>query len=201
MHTKDIQKIIGVIFLLITISVTHEVASGQQKNNSTFEQLNIKGAFKVYARGTSYHSGDAESAAGKTSSLIKINDVKKLDLECIAVDNKLIPYGSVIIGRNKSGQEIVGVAVDTGSAVKSRKAAIKLANKLGYSKDSKEAKAPVLDFHSRLDMTHYWDHFIVIPYNGPDFKFGLNTREKLEYLNSVKKQFVDKSPKHLLTSL
>lgn len=198
---KDIQKIIGVIFLLITINAASIAAGDQQKNNSTFEQLNTQKAFKVYARGTSYHSDDSDSAAGKTSSLTKINDVKGRDLECIAVDNSLIPYGSVIIGRDKHGQEIIGVAVDTGSAVKSRKAAKQLAKKLGYPKDSPEAQAPVLDFHSRTDMTHYWDHFIVIPYTGPDFKFSLSKKEKLAYLDEVKKQYVDKTPTRLLASL
>ncbi len=202
MHKLRTQKIIGIVFLLATLMSANILFAGdRQKNLSSLEQLNTQGAFRVYARGTSYHSGDSDSAAGKTSSLTKIDDVKGRDLECIAVDNSLIPYGSVIIGRDKHGQEIIGVAVDTGSAVKSRKAAKQLAKKLGYPKDSPEAKAPVLDFHSRTDMTHYWDHFIVIPYIGPDFKFSLSKKEKLAYLDEVKKQYVDKTPTRLLASL
>lgn len=183
------------------MSANNLFAGDRQKNLSSIEQLNTRNTFKVYARGTSYSDGDSDSAAGKTASLVPIKEIKKRELECVAVDNQLIPYGSVIIGRNKDGQEIVGVAVDTGSAVKSRKASKQLAKKLGYADNSPEAKAPVLDFHSSGDMTHYWDYFIVIPYTGPDFKRELSKAEKLAHLDEVKKQYVDKTPTRLLASL
>lgn len=192
MNKQRIPQRIGIIFLLITICVLTPMgyASGQQKNHSTTID-NLK-SFEVYARGTSYSNCDADSAAGRTSSLIPIDIVKGLGLQCIAVDPKIIPYGSVIIGQNKKGQEIIGVAVDTGGDVKNRKAARVLAIKKGFDRNSPEYKAIVLDFHSISgDITKYWDTFTVIPYRGPDFKLKLNHREKVNHLKMVKSLYND----------
>lgn len=192
MNKQRILKSIGIIFLLITISVETLTGStsGQQKNNSTIEQLNTDETFTVYARGTSYLNCDPDSAAGRTSSLIPIKTVKSLGLQCIAVDPEIIPYGSVIIGRNKNGREIVGVAVDTGGDVKNRKAARMLAIKKGFGKNSPEYKAIVLDFHAHSDITRYWDTFTVIPYQGPDFKFELKSSQRLAHLKAVKEKYL-----------
>lgn len=194
MNKQRIPQRIGIIFLLITICATN-IASGQQKNNSTtIDNLKLDRAFKVYTRNTSYPDSDGGSAA----ALVTIKEVKNRGLQCIAVDKNIFPYGSVIVGQDKQGQRIVGVAVDTGPWVIQRKAAKNLAKKLGYSADSREAKAPVFDFHKNPNL-HYWDYFIVIPYTGPDFKFSLSKKEKLAYLDKVKKQFVE-NPSQLLAS-
>lgn len=184
MNKKRMLKNFGIIFLLITICAK-DIASGQQKNNSILD--NSK-SFEVYARGTSYPpNADPDTRKGKTSSLIPIKTVIGLGLHCIAVNPKIIPYGSVIIGRDKNGREIIGVAVDTGGAVKSREAAKGLARMKGFKKDSPEYNAIVLDFYSsKGDITKYWDNFTVIPYRGPDFKFNLNHSEKVNHLKLVK---------------
>lgn len=190
MNNKRIPQTIGVIFLLITTSVlSRENASDQQKNHST--TIDNKNKVEVLARGTSYNAGDADSAAGKTSSLIPISTVKNLGLQVVAVDPSKIPYGSVIIGKNKDGDKIVGVAVDTGSAVISRKAAKNYALARGYDKDSPEYKALVFDFHSKSgDITKAWDNFTVVMYTGPEFKFDLKKSEKIQYLEDVRKKYL-----------
>lgn len=197
MNKQRIQQIIGIVFLLATLMSANNLFAGdRQKNLSSIEQLNTRGAFKIYTRNTSYPDSENNIAA----ALVAIHEVKSRGLECIAVDNQLIPYGSVIIGRSKQGRDFVGVAVDTGPWVKERKAAIRLAKKLGYADNSPEAKAPVFDFHKNPNL-HYWDYFIVIPYIGPDFKFKLDKAKRLAHLDEIKKQFVDKTPTHLLASL
>lgn len=166
-----------------------QIASGQQKNNP--KTIDNKNKVEVLARGTSYNACDPDSAAGKTSSLIPISTVKKLGLQVVAVDPSKIPYGSIIIGKNKDGERIVGVAVDTGSAVKSRKAAKNYALAKGYDKDSPEYKALVFDFHSKSgDITKAWDNFIVVLYTGPEFKFDLKNSEKIQYLKYVQKTYL-----------
>lgn len=190
MNKQSILQTIGIIFLLITTSAfSREKASGQQKNNST--TIDNKNKIEVLARGTSYNAGDADSAAGKTSSLIPISTVKQLGLQVVAVDPEKIPYGSVIIGKNKSGEKIVGVAVDTGSAVKSRKAAKNYALAKGYGENSPEYKALVFDFHSKGgDITKAWDNFTVVLYTGPEFKFDLKKSEKIQYLHYVRNKYL-----------
>jgi 3D (Asp-Asp-Asp) domain-containing protein len=74
-------------------------------------------------------------------------------LECgqhAAVDPKVIPYGSKLEVQ-KYGREVVVKAVDTGSAVKKRKAAIAMA------KNDQQKKAPVIDlfFEKKSDALHY----------------------------------------------
>lgn len=190
MNNKRILQTIGIFFILITTSVfSREDTSGQSKNNST--TIDNKNKVEILARGTSYNASDPDSAAGKTSSLIPISTVKKLGLQVVAVDPDKIPYGSIIIGKNKSGEKIVGVAVDTGSAVKSRKAARGYALTKGYDKNSPEYKALVFDFHSKSgDITKAWDNFIVVLYTGPEFKFDLKNSEKIEYLKYVRKTYL-----------
>ncbi len=191
MNKQSILKTIGVIFLTITTSVfSTETASDEQKNNpKTID--NKKNKIEVLARGTSYNACDPESAAGKTSSLISISTVKQLGLQVVAVDPNKIPYGSIIIGKNKQGEKIVGVALDTGSAVKSGKAAKNYALAKGYDKNSPEYKALVFDFHSKSgDITKAWDNFIVVLYTGPEFKFDLKNSEKIKYLQYVRNKYL-----------
>jgi 3D (Asp-Asp-Asp) domain-containing protein len=194
MNNKSILQAIGVIFLLITTSViSHGDTSDQQKNHSTTID-NLK-RIEVFARGTAYPpNADPETADGKTASLIPIKKVIDLGLECIAVDPRVIPYGSFIIGKDKDGNTIQGVAVDTGGAVKSRQAAINLAEKKGYDEDSPQAKALVLDFYSdKGEITKAWDTFTVIVYKGPCFKFDLNQSEKLKHIIMMKAVYGEKA--------
>jgi 3D (Asp-Asp-Asp) domain-containing protein len=190
MNNKRIPQTIGIFFILITTSVySKESASGQSKNNST--TIDNKNKVEMLARGTSYNASDLDSATGKTSSLIPISTVKKLGLQVVAVDPSKIPYGSIIIGKNKSGEKIVGVAVDTGSAVKSRKAAKNYALAKGYDKESPEYNALVFDFHSKSgDITKAWDNFTVVFYTGPEFKFDLKNSEKIQYLKYVQQAYL-----------
>lgn len=186
MNNKRILQTIGVIFLTITTCVfSKEKAGDQQKNYPKIDNLK---KIEIFARGTTYSAkADKDTAAGKTASLIKISTVKKLGLQCIAVDKDVIPYGSFIFGYDKNGNYIEGVAVDTGGAVKSRKAAINLAKAKGYSKNSPQAKALVLDFYSNKgEITKNWDTFTVVLYEGPCFKFEMSDSQKVEHVKTMK---------------
>lgn len=104
---------------------------------------------KMLARVTvywAYGSGTDKWSAKKQSST-------GTRLECgqhAAVDPKVIPYGSKLEVQ-KYGKEVVVKAVDTGSAVKKRKAAIAMA------KNEQQRKAPVIDlfFERKSDALHY----------------------------------------------
>lgn len=193
MNKKRILQTIGIFFILITTSVfSRESASGQSKNNSTTID-NLK-SVKIFARGTKYLNDDAESAAGKTASLIPISTVKKLGLQCIAVDPSIIPYGSFIIGKDKYGNDLFGAAVDTGGAVKSCKAAKQYALRKGFGKKSPEYNALVLDLHSSKIITREWDHFTVVIYDGPSFKFKMSQSQRIEHLKMMKKVYMKFQP-------
>ena len=104
---------------------------------------------KMLARVTvywAYGSGTDKWSAKKQSST-------GTRLECgqhAAVDPKVIPYGSKLEVQ-KYGKEVVVKAVDTGSAVKKRKAAIAMA------RNEQQRKAPVIDlfFEKKSDALHY----------------------------------------------
>lgn len=186
MNNKRILQTIGVIFLLITTCVfSNEKAGDQQKNYPKIDNLK---QIEIFARGTTYSANaDKDTAAGKTASLIRISTVRNLGLQCIAVDPNIIPYGSFIYGYDKNGNYMEGVAVDTGGAVKKRVAAIKLAKAKGYSKDSPQAKALVLDFYStKGEITKHWDTFTVVLYEGPCFKFEMSNSQRVQHLKMMK---------------
>ena len=184
MNNKRIPQTIGIIFLLITTSAM-QVASGQQKNNSTTID-NLK-RMEVFARGTAYPpNADPETAADKTSSLIPISTVRKLGLQCIAANHKIFPYGSFVYGFDKYGEYLEGFIVDRGGDVEKRKAAINLAKRKGFASDSPEAKAMVLDFYSTTgEITKPWDTFTVIIYSGPCFKFEMNKSQKIQHMKEM----------------
>jgi 3D (Asp-Asp-Asp) domain-containing protein len=104
---------------------------------------------KILARVTvywAYGSGTDKWSANKQSST-------GTKLECgkhAAVDPKVIPYGSKLEVQ-KNGQDVLVKAVDTGSAVKKRKAAIAMA------KNEQQRKAPVIDlfFERKTDALKY----------------------------------------------
>ena len=193
MNKKSILQNIGVIFLLITISAfLLGNASGQQKNHS--KTIENQKTVEVFARGTSYSPhGDKDTAAGRTASLIPIQTVKQLGLHCIAVDPEIIPYGSFIVGKDKNGKHIEGVAVDTGGAVKTRKAATQYALQKGFDQKSPEYNALVFDFYSNSgDVTESWDTFTVVLYKGPCFKFEMSLSEKIAHIKKMQEEHGDK---------
>jgi 3D (Asp-Asp-Asp) domain-containing protein len=94
----------------------------------------------AYGSGTDHWSAKKQSSTGTR-------------LECgkhAAVDPKVIPYGSKMEVQ-KNGAEVLVKAVDTGSAVKARKAAIAMA------KNEEQKKAPVIDlfFERKSDALNY----------------------------------------------
>ncbi len=180
MDKQHTLKSIGMFFIFITISAavaSAETASGQSKNNSsTIDNKTKKGEeITVYARGTSYQ--DTETSSG-----LSIKTVESIGLVPVAVDPEIIPLGSEIIGQN-----FHGVAVDEGPDVISRKAAKELALKQGYSKNSREYKALVFDFHAKSDITDHWEDFKVIVYKGKSFRYSMSPTEQIAYLKKIKK--------------
>jgi 3D (Asp-Asp-Asp) domain-containing protein len=141
---------------------------------------------EMYVRSTNYHRGEARSDAdtenGKTASLVNIDTAHALGLGVVAVDPKVIPYGSKVVAPDGK----VYIALDTGSAVVSRAAARKLASIQKLSSNSPEAKAPVLDFYSYRQVGEPWDHVKVIPYTGQTPFKKLKHSEKLAYLKQSK---------------
>jgi len=168
MNKQRILKSIGIIFLLITISVTSTVASGQQKNNSTqIDNLKTENAFILYARITAYSGGDKYTNAGQTSTGTPIKEITSRGLKCFAVGFE-IPYLSVITLYDKKGRKQVGVALDTGGDVKSGKAAKDLALMRNLGKNSPEYNAPVIDIYAKCEPANEWTHVTIVPYTGPD---------------------------------
>lgn len=107
------------------------------KNEELMSKTNIKVHKRILARVTVYWAygkgTDAWSAKRQSSTGAR--------LECgqhAAVDPKVIPYGSKL-KLQKNGRPILVKAVDTGGAVKQRKAAIAMA------KTPSQRKAPVVD--------------------------------------------------------
>lgn len=193
MNNKRILQTIGVIFLTLTTSVfSTESASDQQKNHSTtIDNHKTNRAFITYARVTSYKNGDPESRAGKTSSGTPIREITRRGLKCIAVGYG-IPYLSIITFYDNAGQKHVGVAVDTGGAVKSRKAAIKLALARGLGTNSPEYRAPVIDIYASRDMTPEWTNVMVIPYTGPSItSLKKDTKEITQQKILIRNQQLD----------
>jgi 3D (Asp-Asp-Asp) domain-containing protein len=193
---KNIQKTVGLIFLYITLCVscvsTH-AAGGQQKNrtqkvNNSTKKIEVKHPQPtkkavMLIRATKYHktekNSDADTIAGKTSTLTPIKRVEDTGLYPVAADCKKFPPGTVVI--NKADPTKVGVVVDTGGAVRSGKAAKELASRRGLGEKSPEYNAPVLDFYSTTAVSGEWSEFIIVFYEGPRFKGGVPE----EYLKAV----------------
>ena len=79
----------------------------------------------------------------------------------VSVDPRVIPYGSLVIIRDR-GEEILCVAEDTGGAVKKRKASKLRAKKEGLGNEF--AERPVLDIFSDKDHSE-WLSVVVIKDN------------------------------------
>jgi 3D (Asp-Asp-Asp) domain-containing protein len=125
---------------LVAKNKNNKVTSHQKSNGKTKKMLARVTVYWAYGSGTDKWSAKKQSSTGTK-------------LECgkhIAVDPKVIPYGSKV-ELQKNGQEVLVKAVDTGSAVKKRKAAIAMA------KTDEERKAPVIDlfFEKKSDALNY----------------------------------------------
>lgn len=120
-----------------------------------------------------------------------IKPLTQMGLKTVAVDTTKIPFGSVIIYTDYKNQRQVGVAVDRGSDVTDGTAAKSLARLQGLSKASPEYNADVIDvFGSREPAATHWTTVTVVHYDGPDFRFGLKSAEKLAYLKWVKQTYL-----------
>jgi 3D (Asp-Asp-Asp) domain-containing protein len=187
---KNIQKTVGLIFLYITLCVScvSTPAAGGQQKNQTQKINNPTRQIEVLARATKYHKtekhSDPNTRAGKTSTLTPIKRVEKSGLYPIAADCEKFPPGTVVI--NKADPTKVGVVVDTGGAVRSRKAAKELASLRGLGEKSPEYNAPVFDFYSTTAVCGEWSEFIIVFYDGPRFKGGVPE----EYLKAVFDEYV-----------
>lgn len=176
-----LKKLFIVVSLVVLASPAKLIAHEKDKKNQDEGKV-----VELFARSTKYHKdevkSDSDTIAGKTSSLIPIPTVIKNGIGVVAVDPKIIPYGSVIIAPNGSKF----LAVDTGGAVKSKKASKELADKIDLPETSKEAKAPVLDFYGRTQVGKLWDTFRIILYKGETPFKELSLREKKSFIKSIR---------------
>lgn len=117
-------------------------------------------------RVTTYHKtesgSDKETRRGNSSTGLPLREVGPKTVGSIAIDPKVIPYGSLVIVTTKSGAVQRFLCVDTGAWVKSRKAAKLLAKrqKLGQS----FAERPVIDIYSAKTYDN-WMTVIVVKDN------------------------------------
>lgn len=133
-------------FAILTLFALSEKSLGVENDQSQYYK-NFKWT-TLFARVTEYSKKDPhcdpDTLNNRTSTQVPItpacNETGKIGV--VAVDPKIVPYGSLVILPN-GGKYL---AADTGGAVKSRRAAVVLARK--EKKPEAFAKAPVLDFYS-----------------------------------------------------
>ena len=101
-------------------------------------------------RATTYHKtepgSDKETRRGNSSTGLPLREVGPKTVGSIAIDPKVIPYGSLVIVTTKSGAVQRFLCVDTGGWVKSRKAAKLLAKREKLGQEF--AERPVIDIYS-----------------------------------------------------
>lgn len=146
---------------------------------------------EVYARSTNYHNtekigkktnGDKWTKNFKSSTGVSLRYfTDRNGIGAVAVDPNIFPYGTIIVAPD--GRKYI--AVDTGTAVISRKASVVLARRLRLDPNSKEARAPVLDFFGREQVGNYWDEFKVVPYDEDIPFIELPISKKLEVIRDV----------------
>jgi 3D (Asp-Asp-Asp) domain-containing protein len=135
-------------------------------------------------RATTYHKtepdADEETRRGESSTGVKLAEVKPKVVGSIAIDPKVIPYGSLVIITTKSGELHRFLCVDTGKDVKSRKASKLLAKKQKLTSDW--SMRPVIDIYSNK---HYddWISIVVIKDKNPlepnNSRFRSRLRERM----------------------
>jgi len=139
-------------------------------------------------RATTYHktepNADRETRRGNSSMGLPLREVGPKSVGSIAVDPKVIPYGSLVIITTKRGDASCFLCVDTGSAVKSRKASIALAKKQKLGKEM--AGRPVIDIYSTKNYDE-WMSVVVIKDNslrgleGSELKSRLKERMSVDF--------------------
>jgi 3D (Asp-Asp-Asp) domain-containing protein len=153
------------------------------ENNKSYNTLSKQG-FEVCVmnvRATTYHKtepgADRETRRGESSTGVRLTEVKPKVVGSIAIDPKVIPYGSLVIVTTKRGESHLFLCVDTGGAVKSRKASKALAKKQKLGSDW--SKRPVIDIYSAK---HYedWMTVVVIKDKNPLASKDSGFRERLK---------------------
>jgi 3D (Asp-Asp-Asp) domain-containing protein len=128
-NNKNTQnKLISGLQALTRKKEKTNLSSGNPKSSKTKQMLARITVYWAKGSGTDRWSAQKQSATGEQLK----------SKEHAAVDPTVIPYGSKVVLKNNKENMIVK-AVDTGSAVKSRKAAIAMA------KTADQRKAPVID--------------------------------------------------------
>ena len=119
-------------------------------------------------RATRYHKtdpdADKETRRGESSTGIRLQEVKSKVVGSIAINPKVIPYGSLVIITTRSGELHRFLCVDTGGDVKSRKAAKLIAQKQGLG--SNWSKRPVIDIYTTKQYED-WMSVVVIKDKNP----------------------------------
>lgn len=157
-------------FAAFTIFGGNVIGEVSKSYNTLFKQ-----GFEVCVidvRATTYHktepNADRETRRGNSSLGLPLREVGPKTVGSIAIDPKVIPYGSLVIITTKRGDASCFLCVDTGGAVKSRKASIALAKiqKLG----SDWAKRPVIDIYSAKQYDEWMSVVVIKDKNPPGIK-------------------------------
>jgi len=139
-------------------------------------------------RATTYHKtepgADMETRRGQSSTGLKLAEVKPKTVGSIAIDPKVIPYGSLVIVTTRSGETHRFLCVDTGAWVKSRKASIGLAKKQKLGQEF--AERPVIDIYSAENYDNWMSVVVIKDKNplgpkDPGFRTRLKERMSADY--------------------
>ncbi len=174
---------VKLFFLLMFVFLAYPAfaeSHHEEDKNSQLSAPEVK-----FVRSTSYSANekdaDSDTKAGRNTATVPISNLEQTGLGAVAVDPKVIPFGSVVI--DSTGKKYL--AVDTGVDVKSKKASKDLARKRGFRKDSAEYKAPVCDFYSHKQVGKEWDHFTVLKYVGLKPFLAFSRSEKKRYIDYI----------------
>jgi 3D (Asp-Asp-Asp) domain-containing protein len=173
-------------FAAFTIFGGNVIGEVSKSYNTLFKQ-----GFEVCVmevRATTYHktepNADRETRRGNSSLGLPLREVGPKTVGSIAIDPKVIPYGSLVIITTKRGDASCFLCVDTGGAVKSRKAAKVLAKKQKLGKEM--AGRPVIDIYSTKNYDE-WMSVVVIKDNslrgleGSELKSRLKERMSVDF--------------------
>lgn len=157
-------------------------AKGDEKSKS-YNTLLSQG-FEVCVmdvRATTYHktesSSDKETRRGNSSLGLPLREVGPKTVGSIAIDPKVIPYGSLVIVTTKSGATQRFLCVDTGAWVKSRKASKLLAKREKLGREF--AERPVIDIYSAKTYNN-WMTVVVVKDNSLKGLSTLALRNRLK---------------------
>lgn len=194
-HIAEATQVAASVIANTPVSATSknekETNSQSKINTPTNPEDEKKKTVTLLARSTSYNKDEAkadeDTKKKNTSTQVKVGTLENLQLGAVAVDPAIIPYGSAVI----SPEGKVFIAIDTGSDVKSRKAATEYADTIGLSNSSPEYRAPVLDFYAYGQIGKHFDRFKVIKYSGKTAFASLRSSQKLEYLRIISRKLAE----------